>query len=49
MFSECSKFDYYGSSNPTQFGFNVACIYGFNPFDFKDVAVGDGASQSLQN
>lgn len=34
-------------SNPTQFGFNIACINGVNPFDFKNVAIGDGASQSL--
>ncbi len=36
-------------SNPTQFGFNIACIEGVNPFDFKDVAVGDGQAQSLES
>lgn len=35
-------------SNPTQFGFNIACIDGVNPFDFKDVAIGDGQAQSLE-
>jgi hypothetical protein len=29
-------------SNPTQFGFNVACLEGVNPFEFKDVPVMDG-------
>ncbi len=36
-------------SNPHQFGFNIACIEGVNPFDFnsEEIAVGNGASQSL--
>jgi hypothetical protein len=34
-------------SNPSQFGFNLACMDGVNPFDFKEVALGDGAAQSL--
>ena len=34
-------------SNPNEFGFNVACIQGVNPFDLEDVAIVDGASQSL--
>lgn len=34
-------------SNPTQFGFNVACIEGVDPFQLTDIAVGDGASQTL--
>lgn len=34
-------------SNPSQFGFNVACMEGVNPFDFKEIALGDGAAQSL--
>ena len=34
-------------SNPSQFGFNVACMEGVNPFDFKEVGLGDGAAQSL--
>lgn len=34
-------------SNPTQFGFNVACIEGVNPFEIGPVGVGNGASQSL--
>jgi hypothetical protein len=29
-------------SNPTQFGFNVACLEGVNPFELKDVPVMDG-------
>lgn len=36
-------------SKPTEFGFNIACIEGVNPFEFKEVSVGDGASQSLKN
>ncbi len=37
-------------SNPTQFGFNIACIKGVNPFDYRaeEIGVGDGASQSLE-
>lgn len=34
-------------SNPHLFGFNIACIEGVDPFSFKDIAIGDGASQSL--
>jgi hypothetical protein len=34
-------------SNPGQFGFNVACIEGVNPFELKNIGIGDGASQSL--
>ncbi len=34
-------------SKPTEFGFNVACIEGVSPFDFNEVAIGNGASQSL--
>ena len=34
-------------SNPTQYGFNIACLEGVNPFDFQDILTGDGASQSL--
>ncbi len=34
-------------SNPKEFAFNIACLEGVNPFDFKDVPVGDGKSQSL--
>lgn len=33
-------------SNPHQFGFNLACIEGVNPYEY-DVKIGDGASQSL--
>ncbi|WP_408097518.1 GFA family protein [Peredibacter sp. HCB2-198] len=29
-------------SNPTQFGFNIACLEGVNPFELKDVPVMDG-------
>jgi hypothetical protein len=34
-------------SDPTQFGFNVACIEGVDPFSFDNIAKGDGASQAL--
>ncbi len=29
-------------SNPNQFGFNIACLDGVNPFELKDVPVMDG-------
>ena len=29
-------------SNPQQFGFNVACLEGVNPFELGDVPTGDG-------
>lgn len=29
-------------SNPTQYGFNVACLEGINPYDLGEVAVYDG-------
>lgn len=31
-------------SNPTQYGFNVACLEGVNPFEIKDVPVMDGVN-----
>lgn len=34
-------------SNPTLYGFNIACIDGVDPFEFKDVKIGNGAAQSL--
>lgn len=33
-------------SNPSLYGFNIACIEGVNPYEF-DVGIGDGASQTL--
>ncbi len=36
-------------SNPHQFGYNIACIDGVDPFEFKNIAIGDGASQCLVN
>lgn len=34
-------------SKPSEFGVNVACLEGVDPFALKDVGIGDGASQSL--
>jgi len=34
-------------SDPTSYGFNVACLEGVDPYSFTDVPVGDGASMSL--
>ena len=34
-------------SNPSQYGFNVACVDDVDPFALGNIAVGDGASQSL--
>jgi hypothetical protein len=34
-------------SNPNEFGFNVACIEGVDPYSLGPVAVGNGAAQSL--
>ena len=34
-------------SNPNEFGFNIACIEGVNPFELGEIPVGDGASMSL--
>lgn len=33
--------------NPNEFGFNVACIEGVDPFALAGVRVADGASQSV--
>lgn len=33
-------------SNPHQFGFNVACLEGVNPFELGEVPVVDGANHS---
>jgi hypothetical protein len=34
-------------SNPSEYGFNVACLEGVNPFELGEIPVGDGASQSV--
>ncbi len=34
-------------SQPTEYGFNVACIEGVDPWSLGPVATGDGAAQSL--
>jgi hypothetical protein len=34
-------------SNPTQYGFNVACLDGVDPFALGEIGIGDGASHSL--
>ena len=34
-------------SNPSQYGFNVACIEGVDPFALGDIPIGDGAAQTL--
>lgn len=34
-------------SNPNEYGFNVACIEGIDPYSLGEVPVGDGASQAL--
>ncbi len=34
-------------SDPTEFGFNIACLEGVNPYEFTDIVLGDGASQKL--
>lgn len=34
-------------SAPGEFGFNIACLEGVDPFAFGDVPVGDGASDSV--
>jgi len=31
-------------SNPTEFGFNVGCLDGVNPYELKDVPVMDGVN-----
>lgn len=31
-------------SNPTQYGFNVACLVGVNPYEFLDVPIMDGVN-----
>jgi hypothetical protein len=34
-------------SNPLEYGFNVACLDGVDPFALGPVGLGDGAAQSL--
>lgn len=34
-------------SRPSEFGFNVACIQDVDPYALGPVAIGDGASQSM--
>ncbi len=35
-------------SNPNEYGVNVACIEGVDPYALGDIAIGDGASQSVE-
>ena len=34
-------------SKPNEYGFNVACLEGVDPFALGEIPVGDGAAQSL--
>ena len=34
-------------SVPEEYGFNVACIDGVDPYSFSDIKIGDGSSLSL--
>lgn len=34
-------------SNPNEFGFNVACLDGVNPYELRDIQIADGASNTL--
>lgn len=34
-------------SNPREFGCNIACLDGIDPFSLGEVAIGDGAAASL--
>jgi hypothetical protein len=34
-------------SNPNEYGFNVACLDGVDPFALGPIGLGDGAAQSL--
>ena len=34
-------------SNPEEYGFNVACLEGVNPFELGEIPIGHGAAQSL--
>lgn len=31
-------------SNPTEYGYNIACLEGVNPFDLEDVVTNDGVN-----
>ena len=43
--SECGIYTHHQRrSNPTQYGFNVACLEGVNPFELKDIPVNDGVN-----
>lgn len=46
----CSKCGIYTHhqrrSNPEQFGINVGCLKGINPFELENVIVGDGINHS---
>jgi len=33
-------------SNPNEYGFNIACLDGINPFELEDVPVTDGINHS---
>ena len=35
-------------SNPNEYGFNIACLEGVDPFTLDEIAVGDGASASVE-
>jgi len=47
----CSKCGIYTHhqrrSNPTEYGFNIACLEGVNPYEIGSIPVSKGAAQSL--
>jgi hypothetical protein len=43
--SECGIYTHHQRrSNPDQYGYNVGCLEGVNPFDIPDVPVNDGVN-----
>jgi hypothetical protein len=43
--AECGIYTHHQRrSNPEQYGYNVGCLEGVNPFDIPDVLVSDGAN-----
>lgn len=43
--SECGIYTHHQRrSNPRQYGYNVGCLEGVNPFDIPDVPVNDGVN-----
>lgn len=45
--SNCGIYTHHQTrSNPNEYGFNVGCLKGINPYDIADIPISDGVNHS---